>query len=100
MHCDDYIDDPNAPPALRAYLERARSPAHGALSSEPYPTLFATYVGTDRRGGIVTGQRVRVVMASRSGDVGITRNLAEDHGYQLRCDVEQLMDFSARPYST
>lgn len=32
----------------------------------------------------VKGMIVRVVMASRFGDLGITRNLDSDHGYQAR----------------
>lgn len=90
-HCDDYIDDyiddPAAPDALRRFLLRAREPAHGALNPAPYPTLYATHEGA----------RVRVVMASRFGDVGITRNLTHETGYQLRVAIEQLSDFSETP---
>ncbi len=92
-HCDDYIDDQAAPAVLRAFLERARSPAHGHLSSAPFPKLYATYNGEDWS-GVTTGSRVRVTVASRMGDVGITTNLDADYGYQVRCFVEQLSDFS------
>ena len=95
-HCDTYIEDPKAPACLRAYLRRARSPAHGNTSSEPFPKLFATYRGKEWL-GIAPGDRVRVVMASRMGDVGITKDLAADHGYSARCNVEQLGDFSDVP---
>ena len=86
-HCDDYIDDQAAPAALRAYLERARSPAHGMMAKDPYPTLFADY----------QDKRVRVVMASRFGDVGITDNLKADFGYQARVSVDQLSNFGDTP---
>jgi hypothetical protein len=86
-HCDDFIDDESAPASLRAFLARARSPAHGYLSSEPFPKLFADHEGS----------RVRVVMASRLGDVGITADLAADHGYQKRVGVEDLSKFGVEP---
>lgn len=86
-HCDDYIDDESAPAALRAFLGRARSPAHGHLSAEPYPKLFADH----------DGQRVRVVMASRLGDVGITADLDAEFGYQTRVPVEDLSNFGDAP---
>lgn len=86
-HCDEYIDDPSAPAPLQAYLEFARSPAHGLTRPQPHPRLFATY----------QGKRVRVVMASRFGDVGITENLRADHGYQTRVAVADLSDFGDTP---
>lgn len=86
-HCDDYIDDETQPACLRAFLARARQPAHGHLSLEPFPTLFADY----------QGKRYRVVMASRMGDVGITTKLDRDHGYETRCAVEDLSNFSETP---
>jgi len=92
-HCDDYIDDLDAPAPLRAYLARARSPAHGMLSNDPYPQLYATYIGKTVK-GVRCGARVRVVMASTLGDVGITTDLSADVGYQLRCAVADLTEFS------
>ena len=86
-HCDEYIDDPAAPIALRDYLKRARAIAHGALSADPYPTLYADY----------QGKRVRVVMASRLGDVGITSNLRSQIGYEKRVMIEDLTNFGADP---
>ncbi len=86
-HCDEYIDDPNAPAALRKFLDRARAPAHGMLCDAPFPKLFADY----------NGNRVRVVMASRFGDVGITLKLDIDHGYTKRVPVEALSNFGDEP---
>lgn len=84
-HCDEYIDDMTQPECLRAYLARARSPAHGHMSDAPYPALFADH----------EGKRVRVVMASRFGDVGITEDLNAERGYSQRVYVESLTNFSA-----
>jgi hypothetical protein len=86
-HCDDYIDDETQPAPLRKFLERARAPAHGMLDGGVYPKLFADH----------NGERVRVVMASRFGDVGITSNLDMDHGYEARVAVADLTNFSETP---
>lgn len=96
-HCDEYIDDETQPAALRAYLARARSPGHGMTSKEPFPKLFATYRGGFPWNGIADGDRVRVVMASRLGDVGVTKDFDAAHGYDARFFVEQLTDFSETP---
>jgi hypothetical protein len=99
-HCDEYIDDPTQPECLRKFLDRARSPAHGRMgpgSEKPYPKLFATYQGKDWM-GVKNGDRVRVVMASRMGDVGCTTNLNAESGYQIRTAVDSLSDFSETPF--
>jgi len=96
-HCDEYIEDQSQPECLRKFLDRARMPAHGMLLKEPYPKLFATYQGNDWL-GVSKGDRVRVVMASRMGDVGCTKNLNADSGYQIRCPVDSLSDFSESPF--
>lgn len=85
--CDAYIDDPTAHPALRKYLAFARAPAHGQLLPKPHPKLFADY----------EGQRVRVTMASRLGDVGITTDFSAEMGYERRVRVRQLNNFSEEP---
>lgn len=83
-HCDDILAVRSAPDCVLAFLEVARAPAnrHGKT-----PPLFATY----------HGQRVRVVMASRFGDVGITENLDAQNGYGLRVYLPDLSDFSDKP---
>lgn len=85
--CDDYIEDPAAPAALRKFLEFARAPAHGQLLPEPHPRLYADH----------EGRRVRVTMASRLGDVGITADLDRESGYEQRVLVRQLSNFSETP---
>jgi hypothetical protein len=91
-HCDDYIDDPNAPTALRKFLEYARAPAHGAFLPKPYPKLFADY---KKRFG--KKKRVRVTMASQLGDVGISFDLKREYGYETRVRVSKLSNFSEKP---
>lgn len=86
-HCDDYIDDETQPQVLRTYLDRARQPAHGMTSKEPYPKLFADYKKT----------RVRVTMASRFGHVGISKELEQEFGYWLCVSVADLSNFADKP---
>lgn len=86
-HCDDCIDDPAASAALRKFLAFARAPAHGQLLPKPHPQLFADHEGT----------RVRVTVASRFGDVGITTDLGAEAGYEQRVRVSQLSNFSETP---
>jgi len=86
-HCDEYIEDQGAPAPLRAFLARARSPAHGALSPDPYPRLFADHAG----------RRVRVTVASRLGHVGITTRLDRTYGYEQCVYVEELSNFGTTP---
>ena len=107
-HCDDYIDDETQPECLRAFLRFKRAPAI-EQDGEP-PALFATirdkamgrfylghWIGNEPAMETVeirAGQRVRVVMASRFGDVGITTRLQDRNGYMLRVPLAALTDFS------
>ena len=91
-HCDDYIHDPTTPNCLKYYLLVNRLPAVDSLiiiASQGSPKCFATHLG----------KRVRLVMASRMGDVGITDQLDDTHGYQKRVYLEELSDFSTDPYN-
>src|SRR4051812_31921635 len=85
-HCDDLWAAKTLPACVQAYLDVARAPAHGMGKAPP---LFATY----------QGQRVRVVMASRFGDVGITPRLQAASGYIKRVLLPDLTDFSDTPES-
>jgi hypothetical protein len=38
------------------------------------------------------GTTVKIVMASRFGDVGITHRLGDEYGYHLRVPIEELSD--------
>lgn len=102
MHCDDYIDDETQPKCLREYLRYNRLPAvckqagqerstkwiepdlHQYIWTDPEPVLFADH----------DGRRVRLVMASRFGDVGITEDLSARKGYDKRVSIIDLANFS------
>jgi len=83
-HCDDIADDPATLDCVRAFVNHARAPAHGALLETPCPKLFASH----------NGKRVQVVMASRLGDVGITQNMRTGASYSQRVMLDELTDFS------
>lgn len=89
-HCDEYIQDFDAPMALRWFLFVNRLPAidKGLCQANGVrPKLFADH----------KGKRVRVVMASRMGDLGITERLDADAGYRERVYVDDLTNFGDRP---
>lgn len=111
IHCDDLIEDETQPACLRAYLEYNRRPAIDKnLPEAQEPKLFATlkadkkgefYLGHwDAKGPVMqpmpmkAGQTVRVVMASRFGDVGITPVLKNARGYVARVFLDDLENFS------
>ncbi len=87
MHCDDYIDDAATPGPLRVWLQFARSPGHGLHTPDPHPRLFADH----------EGERVRLTMASRLGDVGITQRLDAEFGYERRVMLDELSNFGETP---
>lgn len=109
-HCDEIIEDCSQPFVLRRFLHYARLPAVCKMAgapaavvskcrrfipddlqewvwTAPEPVLYADY-----RGG-----RVRVVMASRFGDVGITKRLKTAHGYDFRVGLNELSNFGTEP---
>ena len=87
MHCDDIIHNYDYPICLRYYLLVNRLPAIDKViitGVQGEPKCFAMY----------EGNRVRLVMASRMGDVGITNNLDAESGYTHRVGVDELSDFT------
>ena len=88
QHCDRYISRYGEPNSLRWYLffnrlsatDKGLCRANGVAD----PKLWAKYEGS----------WVRVVMASRFGDVGITSSLDAENGYDDRVAVEDLTDFT------
>ncbi len=89
-HCDDYAQSSSGHPAARWFIFVHRLPyTLRALCASrfPMPTLYATFY---RR-------RIRVVMASRIGDVGITSRLDEATSYERRVFIDSLEDFSEEP---
>lgn len=90
MHCDDYANTHDGHPAARWFIFVNRLPATLRLLARgrfPDPVCFADY----------QGKRVRLVMASRFGDIGITENLDATHGYQARVGIDGLSNFSETP---
>lgn len=92
-HCDDYIRDKSQPKCLRKFLLYHRIPAYWQIKRWRWgvPELYADYNGSEC---YEKGQRVRVVMVSSFGDVGITSDLSRDHGYDWRVSLEDLTNFS------
>ncbi len=90
MHCDDAIQDPDYPLCLRYFLLVHRLPAIDGsvvIAYKGEPECYANY----------KGRRVRLVMASRFGDVGITYELKAEHGYERRVLLTDLSDFGDKP---
>ena len=86
-HCDEYVSDISQPVCLRFFLFVQRLPAVLTMlchQAGVRPKLFADF----------NGKRVRVTMASRFGDVGITENKYQEDGYTQRVNVAQLSNFS------
>jgi len=97
-HCDDYIDDETQPLCLRRFLRYHRWPAIYKIRAERLgvkePELYADFIVWRKRNAKPV--RVKVMMASRMGDIGISQNLRDEH-YQQRLYVEDLSNFSERP---
>lgn len=75
-------------PALKTYLEFfLRSALEIHNDRTPRPNLYASVTEDfrDNEGRLYkAGSTIRVVMASRFGDVGITQDIEFDHGYTAR----------------
>jgi hypothetical protein len=101
-------------PALKNYLDFYRRPAIEIYADKsPPPLLFATTAkplalriwnghGSDpefRERPLAVGTPVKIVMASRFGDVGITDDLNAETGYHLRVMPEDgyLRDYREVP---
>lgn len=99
-HCDDYIRDKTQPKCLRKFLLYHRIPAAWKIMRWRWgePVCYATFVEPKGPGGKKPKRRrVRLVMASRLGDVGITADLSAERGYTWRVAVEDLSEFSDKP---
>lgn len=103
-HWTKYRMDKKQPRALRLFLmlEGAdylgRKRMKELLGIKEEPRLFASMKETVTHQGKTwqKGQRVRVVMVSRFGDVGITQRLQDASGYGIRLSLDYLTDFSDR----
>lgn len=91
MHCDDFAADYQRDAAARWFVFINRLPVSlrqlVRVRGLPDPVLFADY----------QGKRVRVVMASRLGDVGITDDLTATNGYKCRVGIDELSNFGEQP---
>lgn len=88
MHCEDAIDDYRSdyPDCVKwfIFVKRLRPDLRNlAERIAGNPKLFADY----------QGKRVRITMASRLGDLGITEDL-ESTNYQDRVTIDKLTNFS------
>ena len=86
-HCESFISRESFPNCLRWWLLYNTLPAVDKHLFKQYakePILWAKY----------NGEWVKLLMASRLGDVGITNNLDATHGYTDRVHIEELLDFT------
>lgn len=96
MHVDEWAigvqPNTDGERAAMAWVREFRKPAHMC----DHDMIERTRVTAKYH-----GRRYRVVMASRMGDVGLSRNMDEPNGYSKRVDVLDLSDWSMeRPEPT
>lgn len=87
-HCDDYLGHEDA--MWFIFIERLPANLRAMLfqrTNAKAPQLFADY----------ECRRVRVTMASRFGDLGISHNLMEPRGYFTRVGIDKLSNFGTTP---
>lgn len=90
MHVDEWIERFDTPAYASLVLHFFRLPAvlqmkfADAMKQTP---LFCTY----------EGERYRCTMASRFGDIGLTKNFARDAGYEIRVDVAECTAWGPKP---
>lgn len=93
-HCDNYIWRLSAPTPLRFWLLINRLPALERIMAREAgcdPQCYATYKDGDMH------RIVRLTMASRMGDIGISYDLRRSMGYDKRVMVASLTDFRLKP---
>lgn len=99
QHIDDWLNMPVLPSESKegnnlAYakfiLDHMRLPAHKKMAYHEFmkgKNLFCTYCGN----------RYRVTMASRMGDIGLTKNHEAENGYEIRISPEDCSMWSDKP---
>ncbi len=83
---EDAMRDYSLPAIVRGFIAINSGPATETMAIREagfMPRLYGTH----------EGERVRVVMVSRMGDIGISRD-DKEHGYFKRCSIYDLTDFS------
>lgn len=92
----DVLFDFKLPAIVRGFIACNMGPATETMAIREagfMPKLYATWTPPP---GTIYGDkpiRVRVVMVSRLGDVGISRK-DQEHGYFTRCSIYDLTDFA------
>lgn len=93
-HVDNFIEDSTRQTYNERYarwvLSHMRLPAFIQLDFNQFMLsnkLFCTY----------NGKRYRVTSASSIGDIGLSRNLNKDNGYDVRVCVDDCSDWSRIP---
>ena len=88
MHVDDFIDGEFTEHCYARWMfNHFRLPAVLRADFDQFMErykLFCTYEGV----------RYRVTGASRLGDVWLTTDFQQDHGYQKRVDIEKCSEWS------
>lgn len=89
----------------KVYIDYFMRPAVDIMRDpEKEPILYATTLSDvttmDDDVVIPKGTRVRIVMLSRFGDIGITTNLAATRGYETRVSLISLTDYQHTRWRT
>ena len=91
-HIDEWIDNPRSKDEGERYAKFVlwyfRYPAWAKMAFWEFMRdhkLFCTY----------EGNRYRVTGASRMGDIWLTSDFSQDHGYELRVDVSKCYDWGS-----
>lgn len=83
-HCDDLSDAGVLPLPVKQWVDYQRLPAHDKFDrTNPVKNLFA----------VLNDRVVKLNMASRFGDVGVTTNLEAQFGYERRVMLTDLKHF-------
>jgi hypothetical protein len=92
MHVDDWLDKiefgySRGEMLARVFIEFFRMPAWKKANYAPFLAGFKVLCN-------YKGEKMRLIGASRMGDVWLTRDWNRDCGYDLRVNVEDCTDFS------
>jgi hypothetical protein len=95
LHVDDWLDTPSKPSDTKEayakfFLEYKRRPAWQIMAFEPWMKQFKLFC-------LYEGTRYRVTGASRMGDVWLTLNFFQEHGYELRVNVAKCSNWDDKP---
>lgn len=89
---EDVLHDFDLPAMVRGFIAINQGPATETMAIREagfMPRLYASY----------RGERVRVTMVSRLGDVGVSRK-DEEYGYFDRCSIYDLSEFGDEMHPT